>query len=390
MFESMINSIKEGQLLPQNEPSRLFAEAIALKDEQLKLYFGRRSRDENINPDTKHLLWLSFLLEDNKGYRRVFEIIGKEEVQAYAFQRDELGFSKSTRGKIVSSDFIVSWMVEEFLDLAPDENFRELLAKKVKITTFPATYINKIANENNNIGISKEKNKNMDEKRTAVKMVQDVFDELAKEFDENYELKRPLEFLMIELEGLVDLLNSRRIPLDVIEQFCVAFREITPSHLWGYWDSGSSLGLSSEDSEMVYNKWRDTWALLDPYTPKWKIKQFPDINEKCKNWEGIKETSRKWEPDNDPIDRASVWHETMGKHYLRNIYYIKCIEEGNKDKVKQYYIVFEKIQKSMWPQLIHTPEGTPKYILELYETDPYPVIVKKTDQGWEYLIPKTA
>ncbi|MBC8432393.1 hypothetical protein [Desulfobacula sp.] len=150
-----------------------------------------------------------------------------------------------------------------------------MLAEKVKKTAYPATYINKIPNENNNIGISQEKTKNMDEKRTAVKMVQDVFDELAREFDENYELKRPLEFLMMELEGLVDILNSRSIPLDVIEQFCEAFREITPNDLWGYWDSGSSLGLSSEDSEMVYNKWRNTWALLDPYYPKWKITKFP-------------------------------------------------------------------------------------------------------------------
>ncbi len=101
----------------------------------------------------------------------------------------------------------------------------------------------------------------------------------------------------------------------------------------------------------------------------------------------IKKTSKKWGPDNDPIDRAPVWHETMGKHYLRNIYYIKCIEESNKDKEKQYYIVFEKNKKSMWPQLIHTPEGIPKYILELYGTDPYPVVVTKTEQGWEYLIP---
>ena len=40
MFESMINSVKGGQLLPQNELSRLFDEAIALKNEQIKLYFG--------------------------------------------------------------------------------------------------------------------------------------------------------------------------------------------------------------------------------------------------------------------------------------------------------------------------------------------------------------
>ena len=56
MFESMINSVKERQLLPQKELSWLFDEIIETKQEQLKLYYGRRSRDKNINPDTKHML----------------------------------------------------------------------------------------------------------------------------------------------------------------------------------------------------------------------------------------------------------------------------------------------------------------------------------------------
>jgi len=72
----------------------------------------------------------------------------------------------------------------------------------------------------------------------------------------------------------------------------------------------------------MVEKWRNTWAVLDPYFPKWKIKKFPDINEKCKNWEGIKETSRKWEPDGDPIGRTPVWHKTMRRYYLKNIYQV--------------------------------------------------------------------
>jgi len=144
MFDNIIDSIKRGDLPQTIFLCQLFDEAIEKKKEQLKLYYGDRSRDKNINPDTKHLLWCSFLLEDKKGYRLVFEIIGKEEGQAYAFQRDELGFSKFTRGKRVSPNFIVSWMVEEFINLAPDENFRKMLAEKVKKTAFPDTYFNKI------------------------------------------------------------------------------------------------------------------------------------------------------------------------------------------------------------------------------------------------------
>jgi len=235
-----------------------------------------------------------------------------------------------------------------------------------------------------------QKNEEMAAQRIAVKMVQDVFDELARKVDEKYKLKRPLEFLMFEFEGFVDILNYRSIPIDVIQQFCEAFQEITPSDLWNYWDYGSPLGLSGKAAAKVVDKWRNTWAVLDPYFPKWKIQKFPDISEKCKNWEGIKETSRKWEPDNDPIDRAPVWHETMGKHYMKNIYHVKCIEENNKSKEKQYYIVFETIKRSWQPQLIYTTDGTPKYILDSYGTNPYPVIVIKTGKGWEYLIPNNS
>lgn len=227
----------------------------------------------------------------------------------------------------------------------------------------------------------------MDEKRSAVKMVQDVFDELARKFDEIYKLKRPLEFLMTELEELVDILNYRSIPINVIQQFCESFREITPSDLWNYWDYGSPLGLSDKAAAKVVEKWQNTWSVLDPYFPKWKAEKFPRMNERCGNWVGVKKTSKGWEPDGDPIDRAPVWHESMGKHYMKNIYNVKCIEESNKGKEKQYYIVFEKNKRSWQPQLIYTANGTPKYMLDSYGTDPYPVIVKKTDQGWEYLIP---
>ena len=56
-----------------------------------------------------------------------------------------------------------------------------------------------------NSKIEQENIKTIGDKRAAVKLIQDEFDKLAKEFDKNFELKRPLEFLMSEFEDFVEI-----------------------------------------------------------------------------------------------------------------------------------------------------------------------------------------
>lgn len=134
MREMIEEAIRLGEWVPNDVLWEEFRSALEKKREMMKLRFMDRPRPWETEFRTTHLLWGAILLENAEFFLEIERIAAREETEAYEFQRDELGMSRSHRGALVPTERIIASDVNELLNLAPNPVFRNALAQKVKRT----------------------------------------------------------------------------------------------------------------------------------------------------------------------------------------------------------------------------------------------------------------
>lgn len=127
MFAGLSSDLQKG-VFPQDLPAlkRQFNIALVKKNAVLKLPYHFWTNDPKINPSSAQLAWVAFILEDCESFTQV-EVIITQEVEG------RIG------GERISADLLekavhkqLRTIVTEFLNLAPNEVFRELLFEKIK------------------------------------------------------------------------------------------------------------------------------------------------------------------------------------------------------------------------------------------------------------------
>jgi hypothetical protein len=79
----------------------------------------------------------------------------------------------------------------------------------------------------------------------------------------------------------------------------------------------------------------------------------------------------------------------MKRTYIKEIYKVTEREGCGSDPPKEYYVVFKERRIHSWKNFFLNSEGVPMVIPKDTVT-PYPVLVMKTEQGWEYVLPESA
>ena len=212
----------------------------------------------------------------------------------------------------------------------------------------------------------------MGEKRKVIMMVQEVHDELAKRCFKKYGFDGSLGFLFSEFETLVAVIDRERVSISAVEEYCRRFKEITPIDVYKRCYEGTTMWAENGGEEMPATRKFD-WAMdpLRPFWPVWIEYALPEVGQ---------------QPSGSPVDRAPVWHPTMGRFYIRDIYEVLLSRCNSKEGPNDYHVVFEP--KSITPpkDWIINPERVPRALLKIstFKTDA--VMVQKNSQGWEYVI----
>jgi hypothetical protein len=117
LFTGLINSLSQGKLPPTVELRARFKAALIKKNGVLQQPFLCRSNDKKINPAARDMLWAAIILEDRQGVKTVQAILMTELL--------DRGESKNKTAEVLSE------FIEELVDQAPDDKFRQILNKKI-------------------------------------------------------------------------------------------------------------------------------------------------------------------------------------------------------------------------------------------------------------------
>jgi len=128
MFTQMVNKLQNGTLPKKDELSTRFEFALVKKLGVIRTPYQFWPNDPKINPQTKHLLWATILLNDVENYRIVEAIISAEleKKQKATGQPYSL---KELRAKVKLSRMTY---IREFVELGPDETFNNELQKMAR------------------------------------------------------------------------------------------------------------------------------------------------------------------------------------------------------------------------------------------------------------------
>lgn len=126
MFDEMVSLLKEAKLPPKDILKKRFDAALTKKMAILKMPHTFWQGDKKINPSIEHLLWATILLEDKENFRLV-EGLALAEVY-------EKSKAKKDSTQLASTEETINQYLNNLLELAPDESFREILSQKVRNT----------------------------------------------------------------------------------------------------------------------------------------------------------------------------------------------------------------------------------------------------------------
>lgn len=127
MFDEMVSQLKKGKMVSKDQLRKRFDGAMVKKLAVLKTPYSFWPPDKKINPSARELLWAAILLEDKGDFRLTEGIIATEVLEK----------QKASGQYIVNSDIaqtskkITSTCIDEFLELAPSEDFRKELDNKI-------------------------------------------------------------------------------------------------------------------------------------------------------------------------------------------------------------------------------------------------------------------
>jgi len=127
VFDEMVAQLKKGEMVPKDPLRKRFDRAMVKKLGVLKTPYSFWPSDKKINPSAKELLWAAILLADKGDFRLTEGIIATEVAEK----------QKASGQYIVQSDIaqsskrITSACIDEFLALAPSEDFRKILENKI-------------------------------------------------------------------------------------------------------------------------------------------------------------------------------------------------------------------------------------------------------------------
>ncbi len=128
MFSEMISALQNGTLPENSSLRKRFDAALVKKTAVIRTPPSFWSADTKINPPAKQLLWASILLLDRENARLVEAIIAAEleerqRAQGRPLSHEEL--NAGVRRQVRDS-------LREFIELAPDEAFRQTLWRKAE------------------------------------------------------------------------------------------------------------------------------------------------------------------------------------------------------------------------------------------------------------------
>lgn len=130
MFSDMVSSLKKGEVADLNILRKRFDTALVKKIAVISTPYSFWTSDPKINPPTKELIWAAILLQDSDNYKLLTGIVATETNE----KNRASGQNAESSGNISESKKITGSIIEEFLTLAPTENFRKLLKRKLDNT----------------------------------------------------------------------------------------------------------------------------------------------------------------------------------------------------------------------------------------------------------------
>ena len=123
----MVSSLKKGEVTDLNILRKRFDTALVKKIAVISTPYSFWTSDPKINPPTKELIWAAILLQDNDNYKLLTGIVATETNE----KNRASGQNAESSGNISESKKITGSIIEEFLTLAPTENFRKLIKRKL-------------------------------------------------------------------------------------------------------------------------------------------------------------------------------------------------------------------------------------------------------------------
>lgn len=128
MFEQMVSALTGGDLPDTNLLRKRFAAALVKKIGVIRTPYSFWPADTKINPPAKQLLWAAILLHDMENFRVVEAIISTELEE----KNRAKGQSESIHALNVNVQKLLQNYIHEFIELAPNESFKEKLRNIAK------------------------------------------------------------------------------------------------------------------------------------------------------------------------------------------------------------------------------------------------------------------
>jgi hypothetical protein len=130
MFTEMVSLLKRGEIIDLKLLRNRFDLALVKKIGVINTPYSFWSSDPKINPLTKELLWASILLEDKENFNLLLGVIATEANEKRMASGLETEVTENENGY----KNITGKLINEFLELAPTDNFRKSLQVKVENT----------------------------------------------------------------------------------------------------------------------------------------------------------------------------------------------------------------------------------------------------------------
>jgi hypothetical protein len=128
LFEQMVSALTGGDLPDTNLLRKRFAAALVKKIGVIRTPYSFWPADTKINPPAKQLLWAAILLHDMENFRVVEAIISTELEE----KNRAKGQSESIHALNVNVQKLLQNYIHEFIELAPNESFKETLRNIAK------------------------------------------------------------------------------------------------------------------------------------------------------------------------------------------------------------------------------------------------------------------
>lgn len=124
----MVSALTGGDLPDTNLLRKRFAAALVKKIGVIRTPYSFWPADTKINPPAKQLLWAAILLHDMENFRVVEAIISTELEE----KNRAKGQSESIHALNVNVQKLLQNYIHEFIELAPNESFKEKLRNIAK------------------------------------------------------------------------------------------------------------------------------------------------------------------------------------------------------------------------------------------------------------------